>query len=119
MKWGPRYMLVGTVAIGHRLNNLGMTLVVQDSFCNRFRCSYRRSWGTGQRKLVVDCTKAGVTAKARNWKERTPGVPEARKPAWQALEGIHIAEVAGPKAMGIGASGAWPQNCMFAYTGCN
>jgi hypothetical protein len=104
-------MRVGTVAIGHRLNSLGMTLVVQDSFCNRFRCSHRRSWGTGQRKLVVDCTKAGVTAKARNWMERMPGMPEAaHKSAWQAREGIHIAEVAGPKAMGIGASEAWPQN---------
>jgi hypothetical protein len=113
-------MRVGTVAIGHRLNNLGMTLVVQDSFCNRCRCSHRRSWGTGQRKLGVDCTKAGVTAKAQNWMERTPGVPEAaRKSAWQVLVGIHIAEVAGPKAMGIGASGAGPQNCMFAHTGYN
>jgi hypothetical protein len=116
MKWGPRYMRVGMVAIGHRLNNLSTTLVVQDVSCNRFRYSHRRSWGTGQRKLVVDCTKFGVTAKALNWMERTPGVPEAaRNSAWQALEGIHIAEAAGPTAMGIGA----PENCMFAHTGCN
>jgi hypothetical protein len=109
MKWGPRYMRVGMVAIGHRLNNLGMTLVVQDASCNRFRCTHRRSRGTGQRKLVVDCTKSGVTAKAPNWMERTPGAPEAaRRSAWQALEGIHIAEAVGPKAMGTGASGAWP-----------
>jgi hypothetical protein len=107
-------------AIGHRQNSLGRKPVLQLASCNRSHCSHRHSWGMGQRRRVVDCTKAGGVGEAPNWMERMSGWPGvARKSVGQALEGLHIAESAGAKTMEIGALAAWPQNYMFAYKGCS